>query len=55
MQITKWGWPVEQSIVGGHGKHIMALACNETLLVYVRVFACVWRLKIASVREQRGM
>lgn len=32
MQISKWGWPTEQSIVGGHGKHIMALACNDTLL-----------------------
>lgn len=35
MQISKWGWPTEQNVVGGHGKHIMALACNDTLSVCV--------------------
>lgn len=44
MQITKRGCPVAQSVVGGHGKHIMALACNDTLLVYVRALVCrVWK------------
>lgn len=28
--------------MGGHGKHIMALTCNGTFLVYVCV--CVWCL-----------
>lgn len=51
MQISKWGWPTEQNVVGGHGKHIMALACNDTLSVCV----CVWYLKIACMRAQRGM
>lgn len=37
MQISKWGWPTEQNVVGGHGKHIMALACNDTLSACVCV------------------
>lgn len=53
MQTSKWGWPAEQGIVGGHGKHIMALACNDTLLV--DMCDCVRCLKIARVTEQHGM
>lgn len=40
MQISKWGWPMEQGIVGGHGKHIMALAYNDKLFLYVCVLVC---------------
>lgn len=53
MQISKWGWPTERKTVGGHGKHIMVLACNDTLSVRAR-FVCVRRLKIDRVRAQRG-
>lgn len=44
MQKCKWHWPMEQSIVGGHGKHNTVLACNDTLIFFSSVFVCgVWK------------